>query len=97
MSEYRPATQLRDARPPLLELAHVPVLAVGHVPELDRLLGIEAVQRDRVGLEQPVADDGRATGAERHEPVDEQVVRVDRQEGVAATGRSSRSAARRPA
>ena len=41
----------------LLELADVPVLAVGQVPEPDRVGRVEAGRRDRRRLEQPLADD----------------------------------------
>ena len=44
-------------RPALLELADVPVLAVGQVPEADRVRRVEAGRGDRRRLEQPVADD----------------------------------------
>ena len=35
----------------------MPVLAIGHVPEFDRRLGVEVLLRDRVGVKEPLADD----------------------------------------
>ena len=67
-------------RAALLQLADVPVLAVGQVPEGDRVRRVEVGRRDRPGLEQPLAGDPRVGGARRLQPMDEQVVGVDRQE-----------------
>ena len=88
----RPAAR---AGPAVLELADVPVLAVGEVPERDRVGRIEVLRRDRLGLEQPLADD---PGVIRRRPA-----RADGRAGSpggstgtsTATGGSSRSAARR--
>ncbi len=67
----------------------MPVLAVGEVPELDGSAGSKSTARScpprTASRRRP-----RPVGADRLKPVDQQVVRVDREEQRAATGRSSR-------
>src|SRR6266550_806855 len=69
------------SRTALLELADMPVLAVGQVPESNGIRGVEIRQRNRRFGEQELADDVRPRRPVGDEAVDEQVVRVDRQEG----------------
>src|SRR5438105_6770137 len=50
----------------LAQLADVPVLFVGHIPKLDRVLGIEVFSLERIRMKKPVANDQRSLG--RSEP-----------------------------
>src|SRR5437660_11723908 len=41
----------------LAQLAHVPVLLVDHVPELNGIIGIEIVPAERFRIKEPIAED----------------------------------------
>src|ERR671910_228298 len=79
--ERSPAVAARgDA--PLDGLAGVPVLAVGDVPEVAGVGGVEALRLDGLAGEEPLALDGGPIRGERLEPVGHHVVRVEAYEEV---------------
>ena len=60
----------------LLQFAHVPVLAVRHIPEAVRIGEVVVGELHGVGVQVPVADDARSAWAERLNHVHHQVVGV---------------------
>ena len=70
------------ARPRLLQLADLPVLPVGQVPELDRVARVEIRLRHRLGREVPLAGHQRPPRRLRPDHVGHQVVRVQAEEQV---------------
>ena len=68
--------------PLLREGAELPVLAVGHVPELDRTAGGEVRLGDRLRMKEPLADDARAIRALGLGPMDKDIVGVEAEKQV---------------
>ena len=58
-SENGPGRYPRDVDPALHAFARGPVLAVRHVPEVDRVRRVEVVPGDGLGIEQPLTLDPR--------------------------------------
>ena len=74
------------AHPLLRQLAHVPVLLVDHVPEVDRVGRVEVVARDRAALEEPLAGDVGLARRARPQGVEHHVVGMQRDERVREQG-----------
>ena len=60
----------------MAQLADVPILAVGLIPEPDRVVGIEPRLTEGVRVEQPFACDVGAVGSLRPQGVEHDVVGV---------------------
>src|SRR5205085_3954387 len=66
----------------LTELAHVPILLVGHVPERDRVLRFEIVAGKGVRMEKPITHDQCSFGRLRPKLMHHHIFRMHRQEHV---------------